>query len=107
MSLRFVRYVSRRCSLVAVAGTLLVTVAGAQARATPRQSMALEAKVSKDAARITALSRVPGGRISSMELQRGPSGKLIYVAVISQTGNSVKSEVLVDAMTGAVVSKRP
>ena len=82
-------------------------LAGAQARATPQQAMTQEARVSKDAARITALGRVPGGRMSSIELRRGPMGKLIYTAVITVTGKPVKTEVIVDAMTGAVISKRP
>ena len=85
----------------------VATTAGAQARATPQQAMSQEARVSKDAARITALGRVPGGRMSSIELRRGPMGKLIYTAVITETGKPVKTEVTIDAMTGAVISKRP
>ncbi len=107
MSIHIGRFASRICSLVALGGMLFVTVAGAQARATPRQSMALEAKVSRDAARMTAVSKVPGGRVSSVELQRGPAGKLIYVAILTETGKPVKTEVIIDAMTGAVISKRP
>lgn len=99
--------VAIRVCVAAIVGTLLVQPVSAQARATPQQSMAQEARVSKDAARTTALSRVPGGRMSSIELRRGPAGKLIYIAVITETGKVLKTEVVVDAMTGAVVSKRP
>ena len=99
--------VAIRVCVAAIVGTLLVQPVSAQARATPQQSMAQEARVSKDAARMTALSRVPGGRMSSIELRRGPAGKLIYIAVITETGKVLKTEVVVDAMTGAVVSKRP
>lgn len=100
----------RRSAVYSAAFVLLAgmsTVAGAQARATPQQAMTQEARVSKDAARITALGRVPGGRMSSIELRRGPMGKLIYTAVITVTGKPVKTEVIIDAMTGAVISKRP
>ena len=45
--------------------------------------------------------------MSSIELRRGPAGKLIYIAVITETGKLLKTEVVVDAMTGAVLSKRP
>ena len=83
------------------------TLASAQDRVTPQQAMSQEARVTKDAARITALGRVPGGRLSSIELRRGPMGKLIYTAVIAETGKPVKTEVIIDAMTGAVISKRP
>lgn len=83
------------------------STAAAQARATPLQTMAQEAKVSRDAARMTALSKVPGGRMSSIELRRGPGGKLVYTALIAETGKANKTEVVIDAMTGAVLSKRP
>ncbi len=86
---------------------MLVSPAQAQNRATPLQAMASEARVSKDAARITALSKVPGGRMSSIELRRGIGGKLVYNALIVETGKPQKIEVIVDAMTGAVISKRP
>lgn len=84
----------------------LVSQAAAQARATPLQTMAQEARVSKETARMTALGRVPGGRMSSIELRR-TAGKLVYLASITQPGKPQKVEVVVDAMTGAVISKRP
>jgi uncharacterized membrane protein YkoI len=97
---------SRLASLTLV-GALLSSAAHGQARATPLQTMSSEARVSKDAARITALARVPGGRMSSIELRRGPAGKLIYTAIITETGKTVRTEVIIDAMTGVVISKRP
>ncbi len=99
--------VALRLGALALSATLLATTAHAQARATPQQAMASEARVSKDAARITALSKVPGGRMSSIELRRGIGGKLVYIATIIETGKPQKSEVIIDAMTGAMVSKRP
>ncbi len=84
-----------------------VAPARAQSRLTPQQTMTQEARVSKDAARTTALSKVPGGRMSSIELRRGPNGKLLYTALVTETGKPAKTEIVIDAMTGAVVSKRP
>lgn len=99
--------VSLRVCAVAVGAAVVTTNVAAQARATPLQTMAQEARVTKDAARMTALSRVPGGRMSSIELRRGVGGKLVYNASITQPGKTQKTEVVVDAMTGAVISKRP
>ena len=99
--------VAFRCCALAVSAAVLTTNAAAQARATPLQTMAQEARISKDAARMTALGRVPGGRMSSIELRRGIGGKLVYNASITQPGKTQKTEVVVDAMTGVVLSKRP
>lgn len=96
----------RVCAII-LAASLPATAVRAQNRSTPQQDMAREARVSKDAARITALSKVPGGRISSIELRRGIGGKLVYNALIAETGKPQKTEVVIDATTGAVLSKRP
>jgi uncharacterized membrane protein YkoI len=105
---RPLRSFSRLCTAV-VGVALLATGATAQTtqRATPLQTMEREARVSKDVARATALSKVPGGRMSSIELRRGVGGKLVYNASIAVAGQTQKTEVVVDAMTGAVISKRP
>jgi uncharacterized membrane protein YkoI len=97
-----------RLSVVTCSAVLLATGVLAQApqKATPLQTMEREARVSRDAARRTALSQIPGGRISSIELRRGIGGKLVYNASIAVPGKPQKAEVVVDAMTGAVVSKR-
>ena len=107
-----------RCGLIrrafgALAGALLgVTVvsgsvsAQAVPRSSPQQAMAAEARVSKEQARLTAMSRVPGGRMSFIELRRGVSGKLIYIASIQAPGKPRKTEVMIDAMTGIVLSTR-
>ena len=98
---------SRLATLFAIAGIAAHSAGAQTTRATAQQSMTKEARVSRDAARITALGKVPGGRMSSIELRRGPAGKLIYTAIITETGKPLKTEVVIDAMTGAVVSKRP
>jgi hypothetical protein len=81
---RPLRSFSRLCTAV-VGVALLATGATAQTtqRATPLQTMEREARVSKDVARATALSKVPGGRMSSIELRRGVGGKLVYNASIA------------------------
>lgn len=97
-----------RASLSVTVALFVTQLAAAQqVRATAQQTMTQEARVSKDAARITALGKVPGGRMSSIELRRGPAGRLIYTAIIAESGKPIKAEVVIDAMTGAVVSKRP
>lgn len=106
MSIR--RMAVRLLAAVALSGAFAFS-AGAQAsapRTTPRQAMANEAKVSRDQARITALMKVPGGRMSSIEL-KSVMGKLVYSALIAVPGRPGMTEVTVDAMTGIVLSKRP
>jgi uncharacterized membrane protein YkoI len=107
MSFHSVSVAIRVAAVLSVVGLSAQPVHAQRARATPQQTMAQEARVSKDAARITALGKVPGGRMSSIELRRGPAGKLLYTALITETGKPQKTEVVIDAMTGAVVSKRP
>ncbi len=99
--------VGARLGALACVAVIAASNGVAQARATAQQSMAQEARVSKDAARMTALGKVPGGRMSTIELRRGVAGKLVYIAIITVPGQVPKSEVVVDAMTGAVISKRP
>lgn len=107
MTIRRRSMLTLRLAAAALALGLASTSAAAQARATPLQTMAQEAKVSRDAARMTALSKVPGGRMSSIELRRGVGGKLVYTALITEPGKANKTEVVIDAMTGAMISKRP
>ncbi len=106
MTIGFVR-VGARLGALGCAAVIATTNVLAQARATSQQSMTQEARVSKDAARMTALGRVPDGRMSTIELRRGVAGELVYIAIIAEAGQTQKTEVVVDAMTGAVVSKRP
>ena len=99
--------VLRLCAVLGLAGAFSMPAAGqAGAKATPRQAMSREARVSRDQARITALMRVPGGRMSSIEL-KSVMGKLVYSALITVPGKSGMTEVTVDAMSGIVLSKRP
>jgi hypothetical protein len=62
-----------------------------------------EAKVGRKEAEVTALSRAPGGSVKEAELER-EDGQLVWSFDIVLPGTTDITEVLVDAMTGAVVS---
>ncbi len=61
-----------------------------------------KARVAESAAAATALARVPGGRITSVELEE-EDGKLIYSYDIAVAGRKGVEEVHVDAVTGTVI----
>ena len=93
----------RRFSSVAIAaavciGTSLAASAGSSLNASG-------AKVSESAARATALAAVPAGIVQSAELEI-EHGKLVWSFDIKDSKSPNVIEVQVDAMTGAVVSKK-
>lgn len=61
------------------------------------------ATITSAAATATALAKVPGGKVQSAEIEK-EGGKLVYSFDIKVAGKSGIDEVLVDAMTGAVIS---
>jgi len=61
------------------------------------------AKVSEEAARRTALAKVPNGRIETAELEH-EHGRLVYSFDITAPAKAGVTEVQVNAVTGAVVS---
>ena len=63
-----------------------------------------ESKVSQSDAQATALAQVPNGSVKEGELEK-EKGKLIWSFDIATPGTTDITEVNVDAMTGAVVSK--
>ena len=65
--------------------------------------LAAEAKISEDAARATALGKVPRGQIASLELER-ESGQLLYSFDIKVPGKSGIDEVHINAIDGRVLS---
>jgi uncharacterized membrane protein YkoI len=67
-------------------------------------NLAKQAKVPLEAARATALAKVPGGRVQSEELER-EHGRLIYSFDIKVPGRAGVEEVNVSAVTGKVVGK--
>ncbi|MGH7951133.1 MAG: PepSY domain-containing protein [Limisphaerales bacterium] len=69
-----------------------------------RQSKLMaEAKVSQNAARQTALAKVPGGIVKEGELEK-EHGKLIWSFDVATPDSKDITEVHVDAVTGDVVS---
>jgi hypothetical protein len=64
-----------------------------------------EAKISEADARTMALAKVPGGSISSSELEK-EHGRLIWSFDIAQVGSKNITEVQVDAKTGKIVSTK-
>ena len=72
-------------------------------RATSRDSLAAQAKISEATARATALAKVPGGRVKAQELER-EKGVLIYSYDIMVAGRSGIEEINVNALDGSIVS---
>jgi uncharacterized membrane protein YkoI len=66
--------------------------------------LAVRAKVSGEAAKATALARVPGGKILSGELEE-EGGMLVYSFDIKVEGQAGVQEVQVDALNGELVAE--
>ena len=79
------------------------TVAAQKAKPETQAALMRQAKVSKAVATRTALSKVPGGKVQSSEIER-EKGKLIYSFDIKVAGKSGIEEINVDALTGAVIA---
>jgi hypothetical protein len=62
-----------------------------------------QAKVSQDEATATALAKVPQGTIKSVELEQ-ENGKLVWSFDIAKAGTKGVTEIMVDAITGKIVS---
>lgn len=81
---------------------LLLTCAAVQAAPTDA-ALHAQAKVSEAAARQTALTKAPGGKIESSELEV-EHGKLLWSFDIKRPGMRNITEVQVDAKTGKILS---
>ncbi|MCC7051943.1 MAG: PepSY domain-containing protein [Gemmatimonadaceae bacterium] len=96
------------CRVVVLAGALLLAVPEARgqrpATATPPSTLT-QAKISKEAAAMTATRAVPGSRLQTIGLGM-VAGKLAYTAFVTAAGKP-RTMVVVDANTGAVLSRRP
>lgn len=66
--------------------------------------MLARAVVTADSARKLALAQVPNGRIDEEEIEE-EHGKLVFSFDIKVPGKTGVDEVLIDARTGALVSK--
>ena len=102
---------NRVLMIICVAGALAVS-GSLSAATTPKPAvhkdipakLAKEAKISLDAATATALAKVPGGELRSVELEK-EHGKLIYSFDVAVPGKPGIEEVNVSATTGKVVSQ--
>ena len=93
------------CSALA-AGLLTGCVSGKcekQACHNKQAKLMAQAKVSKDDAQKTALTKVPNGTIKEGELEK-EKGKLIWSFDITTPDSKDITEVAVDAITGDVIS---
>lgn len=98
-------------TIVCFAGVFAVGglfAAVAQSKPTVHQdvpaALAKQAKVTLEAARATALAKVPGGELRSEELEK-EHGKLVYSFDIALPGKPGVEEVNVSAITGKVISQ--
>jgi hypothetical protein len=89
--------------LIAVASIFALSASLAFADPATQAKLAAEAKISEADARTTALAKVPGGTVSSSELEK-EHGKLIWSFDIAKVGSKNITEVQVDAKTGKIVS---
>src|SRR3989442_15835064 len=86
---------------LAVAASVLFALLATPAL--PKDKLEAKARVSKSAAKKTALAKVPDGKVKDSELEE-ENGKLIWSFDIATKGSKDITEVQVDAITGAVVA---
>ena len=91
--------------LLALASIFAFSSSLALADETTQAKLHAEAKISEADARTMALAKVPGGSISSSELEK-EHGRLIWSFDIAQVGSKNITEVQVDAKTGKIVSSK-
>lgn len=92
---------------LALACSLLLTGTAVSAQATMKEEkpgLLAKAKITPDSARKLALARVMRGTIAEEEIEE-ENGKLVFSFDISVAGKTGIDEVLIDARTGALVSK--
>jgi Peptidase propeptide and YPEB domain len=94
----------RRAALeLAILGSILLVPL--ETFAAPEAPIPSQPKVAESAARATALARVKGGIVQRSELER-EAGKLVWSFDIERPGSKNVTEILVDANTGRIVSKK-
>ena len=94
-----------KISLIALASIFALSSSFAFADQATQAKLAAQAKISEADARTTALAKVPGGAVSSSELEK-EHGKLIWSFDIATVGSKNITEVRVDAKTGKIVSTK-
>ena len=99
---------SIRMIVAAVFGATVIVAGGAAAQGSKpmkeeKPGLLAQAKISADAARTTALARIKSGTIKEEEIEM-EGGKLVFAFDIKVARKSGVEEVLVDALTGEIVS---
>jgi hypothetical protein len=90
-------------TLLATFITVASAVAAPAVKSKVPADLAAKAKISLDAARTTALTKVPKGQVQSEELEE-ENGKLLYSFDIKVPGRSGIEEVEIDALDGSVIN---
>ena len=82
-----------------------IRMLGAAALLSLSVSLLAEPRIAEEHARATALSKVPGGKVKSEELEK-EHGRLIWSFDIAEPSSTDVTEVNVDAETGELSVKR-
>jgi uncharacterized membrane protein YkoI len=86
-----------------VAAVVVAGIAGTVIAADKNSDLEAKAKISKKEATKIALAKVPGGKVKDAELEE-EKGKLVWSFDIATKGSKDITEVMVDAITGEIVS---
>ena len=89
--------------IIAGLAAAAIALAGCETEKSEQAELQAQAKISKEQAQQTALTKAPGGTVKEGELER-EKGKLIWSFDIATPGSPNITEVGVDAITGGVVS---
>ncbi|MCP5522621.1 MAG: PepSY domain-containing protein [Verrucomicrobiales bacterium] len=92
--------VTRLLGVLLAGSVLLFTTTGCKS---DQATLLRQAKITEPQARQLALERVPGGTIREAELEE-EDGRLVWSMDIASPGTKDLTEILVDALTGEVVS---
>jgi len=90
-------------AVVSLAAAVLVTFAAGCATEPSPEQLRTQAKLSQPQAEEIALRKAPGGTVKSAELEK-EKGRLVWSFDIATPGTENVTEVLVDAVTGNIVS---
>lgn len=89
--------------IIAALAAAAIIVAGCETAKQEQAELQSQAKITKELAQQTALTKAPGGTVKEGELEK-EKGKLIWSFDIATPGSPNITEVGVDAITGDVVS---
>jgi uncharacterized membrane protein YkoI len=86
-----------------VIAIIFITLASGCATGKSQADLQAKANISQNEAEIIAIAKVPGGTVTGCDLSEEKS-KLVWSVDISFSGTKDITEVLVDAITGEIVS---